>query len=165
MSGLDVSHLSASDALTAMRTYPGRFRATATAPEGEDADEVAARAGASGTSAVDALADVIGTWLVLARGLDQVARTCEPLLHPAVLDAGQRSFTPPQEMGLDGLLEMIEEAAADVIAAAGHVSSGDWDREGRVAGGGTVSALDLLHEAVRVGSEGLRSVRTTMGGH
>ena len=38
----------------------------------------------------------------------------------------------------------------------------DWTRTGTVAGGGTRSALDLLKEAVRVGSDGVDRVRVVL---
>ena len=50
-------------------------------------------------------------------------------------------------------------ALADAID---HVPADGWTRTGSVAGGGTVSAIDVVREAVRVGRSGLSDIERTL---
>jgi len=54
----------------------------------------------------------------------------------------------------------------EVEALAGRVEgvlvASDWSRAGSAAGGGTVTSLDLVRDAVGVGASGLTHVRTTL---
>ena len=66
MTGLDVSKLLPPDALAALRSYPRRFRNEVASIEGDDdMEELAARIGPSGESAIQIMSDVSRTWTVL----------------------------------------------------------------------------------------------------
>ncbi len=164
MTGLDVSKLLPPDALAAIRSYPRRYRSELAAFEGDDSiDELAARVGPDGESAIQIMSDVSRTWTVLAEALRQTLTSDDAMLHPAVLDPAQRSWDTPPSESLDDVLAVLEHAADTLTERMASVSSlDDWNRRAAVAGGGEVSALDLVRSATVVGSDGLAAVRTAL---
>jgi len=164
MTGPDLSHLSPQDAVVAFRSYPRRYAAEI---EGfvsdDDADELAARIGPDGVSAALVISEVGRTWAVLGGALDQVLRRDDAVLHPAITDPAQRHWdTPPADSVADGIDELRHEAEALAILVEGVHSAGDWSRSAAVAGGGSVTALDVVKDAVAVGADGLTRVRATL---
>ena len=86
-SGLDVSRLSPSDAVAALRSYPRRFRALlASLDEDERPDDLVHRAGPDGLSAVDHTDHVARSLAILGEAMRQVLVQDEPTLLPAVAD-------------------------------------------------------------------------------
>lgn len=162
MAGLDVSHLSADDAVTALRSFPRRYRAALVVPEDESVDELALRVGPDGHSAMDHLVDATSSLMLLGRALHQLVRTEEPLVHPAVVDPTQRQWEPPPGLDVASLLDLLGDEVEDLVGEVGHVGSPDWSRTGRVADGGEVTALDVLREAVRTVADDLRGVEAAM---
>jgi hypothetical protein len=157
MSSLDVSHLSAPDAIVALRSYPRRFRqAFAVGPDEIDIEELAHRLSPDGHSAIEALHDTTSTLVLLDQALHQVAVHDDPVLHPAVGDTDARGWPlPPGFTVMQGLDELDAEIGV-LVEAAERVHGEDWNRSGRVAADGTITALDVLREAVLVGVHGLR---------
>jgi hypothetical protein len=77
---IDLTRLSPGDAVAALRSYPRRFR-TAFAPvEDENLEELAHAEGPDGGSAIDAAADTVRTWSILADALSQIRMADTPIV-------------------------------------------------------------------------------------
>jgi len=155
MSVPDVSNLAAPDAVVALRSYPRRFRSTVL-PITDDptVEALAERVGSTGHSAVDIVVSVTNTWLLIGQALRQVLIEDAPVIHAGVGDPAQREWDAPPGTTVDGALDRLADEAATLADAVDAVSSRDWNRTGSVAGGGTISAIDLVREAVRTGAQG-----------
>jgi hypothetical protein len=163
MSSLDLSNLSGSDAVVALRSYPRRFRsAVAAIKDDPNAEELAHRIGAGGHSAVDVLLQTRNTWVLQARALHDALVNKDPVVHAAVVDAAQREWAALPDATVDEALAQLAEEAGAVADAVEHIHNPDLSRTATVAGGATVTVLDLVREAVRTGADGLRSVETTL---
>jgi hypothetical protein len=164
MTGPDLSHLAPQDAVAAFRSYPRRYAAELEGFVGDDdPDEVAARIGPDGLSANQIVSDVCRTWAVIGGALEQVLRRDDAVLHPAISDPAQRQWDPPPPDAVaDGLQLLGHEAEALADQVEGVHNAGDWSRSAAVAGGGSVSALELVKDAVGVGADGLARVRATL---
>ena len=164
MTGPDLSHLGPQDAVVAFRSYPRRYAAELEGFAGDDSpDELAARVGPDGVSALQIVSDVTRTWGVLGGALDQVLHHDDVVLHPAITDPRQRHWDAAAPDTVDEALVLLgHEAEALAGLVTGVLSASDWTRSGAVAGGGTVTALDLVKDAVGVGADGLATVRTVL---
>jgi hypothetical protein len=145
--GHDVSRLSPSDAIAALRSFPRRFRA-AMAVVDEETEEALHRPGPDGLSAhdhVDGAGRELGR---LAAAIDRVLDQDRPVLDADLLDEDRgrplASTTTPS-MAVDSVSREAE-ALADRVA---HVDAESWGRVGIVPGRGEIAALDLLREAAR----------------
>jgi|tagenome__1003787_1003787.scaffolds.fasta_scaffold20531377_2 hypothetical protein len=160
MTGLDVSKLLPPDALAALRSYPRRFRNEVTSIEGdEDMEELAARIGPNGESAIQIMSDVSRTWTVLAEALRQTLTSEDPVVHAAVVDPAQRSWDAPPSDSLADVLTVLDhsaEALAERMASVRDLD--DWNRRAQVAGGGQITALDIARNATVAGHDGLAAV-------
>jgi hypothetical protein len=156
MSAPDVSRLSAPDAAVALRSYPRRFR-SAVLPIADDptVEALAERIGPGGHSAVEIVVAVANSWVLLGQALRQVLISDDAVVHAGVTDPGQREWEVPTGTSVDGALDRLADEADTLAAATDAVSSRDWSRTATVAGGGEVSAIDLVREAVRTGAQGL----------
>lgn len=156
MSVPDVSQLAAPDAVVALRSFPRRIRA-AVLPLADDptVEALAERVGPDGRSAVDIVVGVTNTWVLLGQGLRQVLVADDPVLHAGVLDPAEREWEPPPGTSADGALDRLTDEAEALADAVDGVAGRDWNRTGTVTGGGSVTAIDLVREAVRVGAQGL----------
>ena len=164
MSSLDLSRLSPGDAEVALRSFGRRYRAELT-PVGDDdrIDELAARLGPDGDSALDVVSDVTRTLGLLGSEMRRTLTLEEPLLHPAVADPGARHWDVPAPESVDEALTLLDhELDALLIAMGDATAAEDWARTAPVARDGRRSALDLLKEAVRVGADGLDRVRAVL---
>ena len=59
----------------------------------------------------------------------------------------------------------LDHLATEAVALADRADAlpgTDWSRPARVVGGAEVTALDLLHEAVRAGADNLRAAERTL---
>lgn len=164
MTGLDVSRLLPPDALAALRSYPRRFRNEVASFEGDDdVEELAARIGPKGESAIQIISDVARTWTVLAEALRQTLISDEPVLHAAVADPNQRSWDTPASDSLEGVLADLDHAAGALTDRMASIDDlRDWNRRAAVAGGGEVTALDLARNATVAGHDGLAEVHEAM---
>ncbi len=152
----DVSNLAVPDAIVALRSFGRRFRATVL-PLTDDPslEELAERVGPDSVSALDIVVAVTNTWVLLGQALRQVLVDDDPVVPPGVTDRHARVWDPLPRAEVDHELVRLD-GEADVLAdAADAVSSRDWHRTARVAGGSTIEAIDLIREAVRVGGQGL----------
>jgi hypothetical protein len=163
MAPLDLTRLVPSDGAAALRSYLRRYReALAPADDDEDIDELAKRVGPGGRSALELVSDVTRTWVVLHEGLRQITMSDTPILHPAVQDRTARQWEMPPPDSLDEALALHSDEAASFAEAIDHVNPSGWSRSGAVSGGGSLTALDIVKEAVQVGHHGLTEVEEVM---
>jgi hypothetical protein len=157
---LDLSRLSPSDAVAALRSYPRRFRGLLTSlDEDERADDLVHRAGPDGRSAVDHADHVARSIAILGEALRQVLVHDNPTLLPAVADDSAREWQmAAQPSSVDAALDFLDVECNGMADTIERTPADDWSRTGTVAGSGLVmSALDVVREAVRTGSEHLRA--------
>jgi len=160
---IDLSRLSPGDAVTALRSYPRRFRvALAPVDDDENLEELAHRKGPDGVSAVEATAGTLRTWRILADALQQIRVSDTPIVPRAVVDPAERHWEAPVEETVASVLDQLELQATELAEAAAAFSGDQWTRSADVSGGGTVTALDVVKEAVRVGHDGLDVVERTL---
>jgi hypothetical protein len=160
---IDVSSISPNDAVTALRSYPRRFRSALAPIDGDErTEELAQQAGPDGRSAVELTADVVRTWTVLREALRQIQVNDTPVVHGAVIDPAQRDWDAPVRETVATVLEQLDDQAAAFADAAAAVPADQWTRSATVAGGGSVTALDVVREAVKVGHDQLAAVDTTL---
>jgi hypothetical protein len=148
MSGLDLSHLAPDDAVAALRSYPRRFRELLTAVDAADVP----------VEAIEHADHVARSVAMLGEALRQVLVQDDPVLMPAVADDSAREWSFAGSSSIDDVLAFLEmecNALADTIR---DVPSDAWTRTGTTAGSGQkMSALDIVREAVRTGSDHLRA--------
>lgn len=162
MSDIDLSHLAPSDAVAALRSYPRRYLDVLQPVNDDQTAELAHRIGPDGQSSIQILSDVTRTLVVLGEALHQISVNPTPVVHAAVVDPAERQWdTPPPEDLADALAFFADEAGG-LSEAVGHVPAEAWTRTGTVAGGGSVSAIDVVREAVRVGRAGLSDIEQTL---
>jgi len=145
--GLDVSGLSPSDAAVALRSYPRRFRSLLTGLEPDE--ELDAEAVAHAAELGRVLAQI-------SNALGQVLSRDDAVIPAGVLDEGQRDWTMPADDDVERVLAGLAAEAEGLAAVSGRVAADDWKRTGQVTGGATVTALDLLRQAVVAGHRHLR---------
>lgn len=162
MSGPDVSHLSGPDAVVALRTFPRRFRLAVLPLDDPEVEELAYRVGPDGHSALDQVHHATATFVLLTRALHDLLATEPPTLLPAVTDPGARGWDTPPGLLVGDALDLLHDAAGALADAAERIHSPDWSREAPVAGGGSVTALDLVREAARAGGEALAAAERTL---
>ncbi len=163
MSDIDLSRLAPSDAVTALRSYPRRYRALLRPLDDDAVDELAHRVGPDGRSSIEILSDVTRTLVVLGEALHQITVNPTPVLHAAVVDPAERQWDTPPPEELDDALAMFDDEATALAEAASRVPSDGWMRTGAVAGtGAAVSAMEVVREAVRVGRAGLNDIERTL---
>jgi hypothetical protein len=158
--GLDVSRLSPSDAVAALRSYPRRFRARLTSfDEDERPDDLVHRAGPDGLSAVDHADHVARSIAILGEALRQVLVHDHPTLPPAVADDSAREWQmAAQPSAVDAVLDFLAVECNALADAVERTPTDAWTRTGTVAGSGQeISALDIVREAVRTGAEHLHA--------
>jgi len=164
MSALDLSNLSSADAVVALRSYPRRYREAIFADDRGDAEARASQIGPTGHSVIELVTNTANTFVLLGQALHQVIVTTEPVVHAGVADAAQREWDLPPGTSLDAALGRLGDEATALAEAIARVHGNEWARKGQLAGGGTITALDVAREAVRAGADNLRSVVTTVEG-
>lgn len=165
MDSADVSRLTAIDSAAAIRSFPRRYRSAITEvalARTEAPEEVVNRPGHDGTTALSHLLDAVSSLTLVERALVQVLRTDDPALHPGVTDPTHRDWAPPMGTSLDTLLEMLDDQCGDLGTLVADTPSSEWRRPGHIADGARLTALDLAHEAVRVGATNLRELERTL---
>lgn len=153
MSPLDLGNLTPNDAVAALKSFPRRYGEVLQPPSdadaGIDADERARRPGPDGASALAIVAEVVGTWASLADALRRVAVSDEP-----VFDASPSGSTRPVPNVAAAGVE-LEEGAQALATQIADVPGDSWGRAGTSADGTRVTALELVHQAVAEGRQGL----------
>lgn len=123
----------------------------------EAAEVALGAAGRSGESPLAIVDDAARSLMVVDRGLEQALLHDRPMLMAAVMDPGARQWEVPagdRSTVLDALGDTADELADRVDQAPTEA----WDRQADVAGGSTVTALDIAREAARTGVERLRDL-------
>jgi len=160
---IDLTRLSPGDGTTALRSYPRRFRsAFAPVDDDENLEATAHLDGPDGTSAVAAASDTARTWSILVDALRQIRVADTPIVPRAVVDPDERTWETPSTTSVAEVLEQLQTGADGLVELADSLSGDQWNRTADVSEGGTVSAFDVLKEAVRVGHEGLDRVERTL---
>lgn len=164
---IDLSHMAPADGVAALKSFPRRYRSALVGPDPDEAEELAARIGPEGRSALDLVSDATRTWHLVERALHQALLEEDPVVRSAVLDPTQRQWDQPAEESLPAALAQLTDAADDLVKTAGLAGFSGWERTARLAGDDvadarTVTALDLLKEAVRTGSDNLRAIDTVL---
>jgi hypothetical protein len=156
--------LSPIDAVAALRSFPRRYREVFASIGGDDSTEaLAARIGPDGQSAAGVVSNVTRTWVLLAEALRQIVFTDGAVLHPAVSDPAQRSWDAGHPEALEDALTLLGHEADAIVDLVGRVTTAsDWSRSTTVAGDGTVTALDVLRDAVQNGADGLERADTIL---
>ncbi|MCX7621309.1 MAG: hypothetical protein N2037_10760, partial [Acidimicrobiales bacterium] len=160
--------LSSSDAITALRSFPRRYRAEILpALEVPTAEESAYRAGPNGESAMEIFDHTTRTLHMLARALHQVMVSQDTaVLHPGVLDPAQRQFTQPDtshELTIEEALDQFADACEEMAQEIERVHFGDWSkRKARIADGREIDPFEIVTEAVRAGATGLTRIREAL---
>lgn len=152
----DLALMSPNDGVVALRSLPRRFRAALRPVDDPECDEWAERVASSGHAPLDHLVDADRSLTLLRRALEQVLHHEHPVLAPAITDPSAREW-PPVHSGLDGELGHLTATAEGFAAVADRVPPADWGRTAAVAGGGEVTAFDILREAVRTAITDLRA--------
>jgi DinB superfamily len=158
--GLDLSRLSPSDAVAALRSYPRRFRALLTSlDEDERADDLVHRPGPDGRSAVDHADHVARSIAILGEALRQVLVHDEPTLLPAVADDAAREWQmAAQPSSVEAALDFLDVECIAMADTVERTPADAWTRTGTVAGSGPkMSALEIVREAVRTGATHLHA--------
>lgn len=161
---IDTSSVSPNDAVTALRSYPRRFRsALQPITDDESIEELGQQVGPSGQSAVEITADVVRTWTVLRGALRQIQVSDTPVVHAAVVDPAERLWESPVRETVAEVLDQLTDGATELADDVAAVPGDQWLRTATVAGGGgSVTALDVVREAVRAGHDGLSRVESTL---
>jgi hypothetical protein len=157
--------LSAVDVAAALRSFPRRYRALiaeASALRATSPDDLMARSAPDGTTGTSHLCDVVSTLTLVERALAQVLQSDNPALHPAVMDPAVRDWDPPMGTSIETMLEMLDQQCDDLANQVDAVHSPDWSRPGHLADGDDLTAIDLAHESVRVGSTNLAALERTL---
>jgi hypothetical protein len=160
-----IERLSAVDVAIALRSFPRRYRtriAEASALHATSPDELMVRTAPDGTNGTSHLCDVVSTLTLVERALDQVLHSDDPALHPAVMDPAVRDWDPPMGTSIETMLEMLDQQCDDLANQVDAVHTPDWSRPGHLADGESLTAIDLAHEAVRVGSTNLAALQRTL---
>jgi hypothetical protein len=102
---------------------------------------------------------------LLAEALRHVLVQENPTLLPAVADDAAREWAFDGSASIDDVLAFLTMECNALADAVADVPSSAWSRRGTIAGSGQErSALDVVREAVRTGSDHLRAVTRALGG-
>jgi hypothetical protein len=158
MASLDLSRLSGPDAATALRSYPRRFRAAVLPTPDHENEELAEQVGPDGHSAADHVVTFTNTLVLLGQALRQTLSSDNPVVHAAVTDASEREWAGPGGSGdVAGALARLGDEAGSLADAVDRVEMGQFNRTAQVAGGGEITAFDLVKQAVAAGADHLRA--------
>jgi len=147
--GFDAGTVGRADAVVALRTFPRRFRSVLTGLDERHEELVQRRPALGEWSALEHAAHVESTLARVRMALERVAVSDEPSV--SVDGAGE-----PDASSVDGVLERLTSESDRLATAADAVHGKDWARTGRLPGGQTVTALDLVRHAAHVAAHHLR---------
>ena len=163
--GVDVSQLSPDDCVAALRSYPRRYRAALMPVRDDDAwEDKVHRIGADGRSPLDHADHAARSIGFIGRAMEQVLLHDNPTLLAGVVDDGARDWAVTGVTAtVESILDFVTTECEALADRASHVSPTDWARRGMVTGRtDPVTALDVLREAVRVGSSELRAIERSL---
>jgi len=128
--------------------------------EGESPDDLARRADATGRSALDHADHAADALARFGRALEQTLVSDHPTLDAAVSGASPRRADAPGPT-VEGALDHLALEADALAARSERRSAAEWSRTATVAGD-TVSALDLLWDAVDTVVADLKAAEQTL---
>ena len=161
--GIDYDTISPSDAVTALRSFPRRYREVVTGPPGDDAhdDVIRRRPEPSVWSAVEYTVHVADVLDELARALERIHTETDPKIEgdgdPDEL-AVSRAYN---ERAVDDALAALEAGADRAAKAVERFSGEEWHRTGQFSYGER-DALTMARNAVHEGSHHLRDVKRVL---
>jgi hypothetical protein len=160
-SGFDTSQVSPSDAAVTLRSFPRRFKAALTLPESEQRpdDVVHRRPRGGGLSAAEHAAWTAAAIGQVAAAFERVITRDNPEIQLPPVDVDPP--VPGGEDPTDAIVAGIQAAADPLADRVGDVHGNEWNRTGRLDGT-TVSTLDVIRHAVRVGVEHLHAAERTV---
>ncbi|MBI2705671.1 MAG: hypothetical protein HYX32_10340 [Actinobacteria bacterium] len=157
---LDLTNLSARDAIVALKSYPRRFAESIEPINDDNVEAFASRPGPDGQSALDIAWSTAQTLADFRESLREVLVETDPELATLAQPSTLPSVAPPTMAATIGSLRREADALAEAI---GHVDANSWKRTGTIAATGrTVTALDVVRDAVRIGSDNLRRADAAM---
>ncbi len=163
MNGPDVSALSPTDVVAALRSFPRRFGAVLAGSDPEEAEQRARHPDSSGHNALD-WAHYAARHLALANdalGAVLVRQNAE--LPAAVMTEEAREWPHPSG-GITAATDYLRVESEALAATVETIEGEQWTRTGEVWGGGTATALAIAREAVRTAASALRAAeRATIG--
>jgi hypothetical protein len=162
--GFDADRASVQDSVTALKSFPRRWRAAFALMDAEDDEVLRRRPTPTVWSALEYLAHTRDAVAVNAWAMNEALVKDHPVLEwPGGGDPGGPaddhpiSTTPDAETGLGELTANLERA----VAKAERTDAGDWRRGVTLTGGRDeeVDALWFLHHLVHEGVHHLRDVQ------
>ncbi len=171
----DLPDLAPADAAVALRSLPRRFRealarsAGGSTPDDRAPDETteptsdavetrAQQLGPDGTSPLEQVAATTAELTLFHQATTAVLSGSATPVHPAVVDRASRAWDLPPGMTVDDAMTLLEDEATGFASLVESADAREWAKSGAVAGGGTISAIALVSEAVRSAVERLRSI-------
>lgn len=150
MAEFDHPNLSPSDAVTALRSFPRRYRGLL-ATDDDDPDGVALRRPDAGSwSALEHAAHVANA---IERGADDLERVLRDD-DPAATDPAEAP--PSGASDIESTLSRLAAAAERMVAAIGRYGAHDWTRKAHLPDGHTVDALWIVRATVQEAARHLR---------
>jgi DinB superfamily len=165
MAHVDLSKLSPSDAVVALRGLERRYRELfEPLPEGESPDDIAQRSGPDGWSVFDHIVAATQAIAAANRTLARVLIAEAPTVRPGEVD---RAARPKPAVAAGSLDEAIAELGREAAAAADRIErvpAESWSRTAVVEDGPgrTVTALDIARTAVDAGVSHLRAAQDVL---
>ena len=122
------------------------------------------RVGADGRSPLDHADQAARAVGFLGRSMEQVLVQDEPTLLAGVIDEAAREWAMTGGSATsESVLDFVTTECEALAERATHVPAEDWARRATVTGSGeSVTALGVLREAVRVGSDELRAIERAL---
>ncbi len=163
--GVDVSQLAPDDCIAALRSYPRRYRAALMPVRDDDAwEDKVHRIGPDGRSPLDHADHAARAIGFIGRAMEQVLVHDNPTLLAGVVDDAAREWAVTGATAtVEAILDFVTTECEALADRASHVPPTDWARRGAVAGRAeSLTALDVLREAVRVGSNELRAIERAL---
>ena len=155
------SSLSPADGAVALRSLPRRYRSVLQPIDDDQVEAWAQQVGPSGTSALDHLVQAARGITVLHQALRQALNaSAPPTLPPAVLDESARAFDTSTGTSVDAELDLLADEAEAMATTVTDAPGSAWTKTATVAGGGgEVTTLQILEEAVRTGVDELKAAQ------
>lgn len=142
-------HRPPSDAVVALRSLGRRFRSIfAGLGEDESPDDLARRPGARGLSAFDHVAAASRALTTRGRALDEILVSDQPTLEPTSLDTHEREAEQQPGGTVEERVSELDIDANRLADRAERVGAREWARTGKLDDGTTLSASEVLWQAV-----------------
>ena len=160
--GFDAGTVSVPDAIVALRTFPRRWRAAMTLPEGEPDDVLRRRPEPDVWSALEYAAHVRDIFAIHGWGMNRTLTEDHPVFDwpdgvtEESVAAGYASLRPAT------VLDELSANAERVASRADRTDPGDWRRPATLPGNEEVDALWFLHHCVHEGSHHLRDANQVL---